>query len=59
MPEKKFRALLIDELNPQYNETILEFSFGTVQNLILAKNKNKNPQELTLTQKLEKSHYIN
>lgn len=42
MPEKKFRALLIDELNPQDNETILEFGFGTGQNLILAKNKNPN-----------------
>lgn len=40
MPEKKFRALLIDELNPQDNETILEFGFGTGQNLILANNKN-------------------
>ena len=42
MPETKFRSLLIDELNPQDNETILEFGFGTGQNLILAINKNKN-----------------
>lgn len=42
MPEKKFRALLMDELNPQDNETILEFGFGTGQNLILAKAKNPN-----------------
>lgn len=40
MPEKRFRALLIDELNPLDNETILEFGFGTGQNLILAKSKN-------------------
>lgn len=40
MPEKKFRAVLINELNPQDNDTILEFGFGTGQNLILAKNKN-------------------
>jgi ubiquinone/menaquinone biosynthesis C-methylase UbiE len=40
MPEKKFRGLLIDELNPQNNETILEFGFGTGQNLILAKKQN-------------------
>lgn len=42
MPEKKFRGLLIDELNPQNDETILEFGFGTGQNLILAKAKNTN-----------------
>jgi ubiquinone/menaquinone biosynthesis C-methylase UbiE len=40
MPEKKFRGLLINELNPQENETILEFGFGTGQNLILAKKQN-------------------
>lgn len=42
MPEKKFRGLLIDEINPQDNEIILEFGFGTGQNLILAKAKNTN-----------------
>lgn len=42
MPEKKYRGLLIDELNPQNNETILEFGFGTGQNLILANAQNKN-----------------
>jgi len=36
MPEKKFRAKLIDELEPKNNETILEFGFGTGQNIILA-----------------------
>jgi ubiquinone/menaquinone biosynthesis C-methylase UbiE len=40
MPEKKFRHKLIDFLNPQENEQILEFGFGTGQNLILAANKN-------------------
>ena len=35
MPENKFRTLLIEELDPQDNEKILEFGFGTGQNLIL------------------------
>lgn len=42
MPEKKFRHLLIENINPQQNEVILEFGFGTGQNLILIKNKNPN-----------------
>jgi ubiquinone/menaquinone biosynthesis C-methylase UbiE len=42
MPEKIFRGLLINEINPQDNETILEFGFGTGQNLILAKAQNTN-----------------
>ncbi len=41
MPEKKFRNKLIEHLNPQSNEIILEFGFGTAQNLILGKNKNQ------------------
>lgn len=40
MPEKKFRGKLMDCLNPQKGEQILEFGFGTGQNLILAANKN-------------------
>jgi ubiquinone/menaquinone biosynthesis C-methylase UbiE len=40
MPEKKFRARLIDELKPMKNETILEFGFGTGQNIILAHQRN-------------------
>lgn len=36
MPEKKFRNRLIDELNPGQEEEILEFGFGTGQNLLLA-----------------------
>jgi len=44
MPEKKFRSKLIDELNPLNNEKILEFGFGTGQNLILAYSRNKNAE---------------
>lgn len=40
MPEKKFRTKLIDELAPQNDETILEFGFGTGQNLILCHQRN-------------------
>ena len=40
MPEKKFREKLIDELNPQNSEMILEFGFGTGQNIILAHQRN-------------------
>jgi ubiquinone/menaquinone biosynthesis C-methylase UbiE len=42
MPEKKFRRLLVDNINPQDKEVILEFGFGTGQNLVLVKNKNPN-----------------
>ncbi len=41
MPEKKFRTLLIDELNPKSDETILEFGYGTGQNIILAHQRNE------------------
>ncbi len=40
MPEKKFRRLLVKHIDPQDEECILEFGFGTGQNLILVKNKN-------------------
>lgn len=40
MPERKFRAKLIDILNPKDNESILEFGFGTGQNIILAYQRN-------------------
>ena len=40
MPEKKFRKLLVDETYPQANEQILEFGFGTGQNLILMQKEN-------------------
>lgn len=36
MPEKKFRTKLVNLLSPQPNEQILEFGFGTGQNLIYA-----------------------
>ncbi len=42
MPEKKFRRLLVDEINPQTNERILEFGFGTGQNLLLVHKANPN-----------------
>lgn len=31
MPEKKFRGLLVEAVNPQKGENILEFGFGTGQ----------------------------
>ena len=40
MPEKKFRDLLVEEVNPQRGEEILEFGFGTGANLLLMKQKN-------------------
>ncbi len=42
MPEKKFRNKLIDILNPQSDESILEFGFGTAQNLIFLKQRYSN-----------------
>lgn len=39
MPEKKFRRRLIDLVNPLSGESILEFGFGTAQNLILLKER--------------------
>lgn len=39
MPEKKFRSRLIDLVNPLSGESILEFGFGTAQNLILLKQR--------------------
>lgn len=42
MPEKKFRNKLIDYLNPKNDEQVLEFGFGTGQNLILAYKRNRN-----------------
>ena len=40
MPEKKFRKLLVEEINPKDNEHILEFGFGTGQNLLLVHREN-------------------
>lgn len=39
MPEKKFRSRLVDIVNPLVGEKILEFGFGTGQNLILIKQR--------------------
>ncbi|MDO9027716.1 MAG: class I SAM-dependent methyltransferase [Candidatus Roizmanbacteria bacterium] len=39
MPEKKFRNLLIERIDPQPDENILEFGFGTGANLVLASQK--------------------
>ena len=36
MPEKEFRDKLIQHLSPQPNEQIMEFGFGTGQNMIYA-----------------------
>lgn len=41
MPEKKFRTRLIEIVAPTDTEKILEFGFGTGQNLIIAKQKHK------------------
>lgn len=40
MPEAKFRSRLIDALAPKDFENILEFGFGTGQNIILAFQRN-------------------
>ena len=40
MPEKTFRRLLVENINPKENEHILEFGFGTGQNLILVQQEN-------------------
>ena len=40
MHETKFRNKLIDELDPKNNENILEFGFGTGQNIVLAIQRN-------------------
>ncbi len=42
MPERKFRTLLIDKLDPKNGEAILEFGYGTGQNIILAHQRNEN-----------------
>ncbi|MGY0035834.1 hypothetical protein [Pedobacter sp. NJ-S-72] len=42
MPENKFRTRLIDQLAPKSGETILEFGYGTAQNLIKIHQQNPN-----------------
>lgn len=44
MPEKKFRTKLIDYVEPTAGERILEFGFGTGQNLILLIEREPNAQ---------------
>lgn len=44
MPEKRIRETLINEINPEKDEKILEFGFGTGQNLIRLKAKNPSIQ---------------
>jgi len=39
MPERKFRRLLVEQIDPQAGEKILEFGFGTGANLLLVKEK--------------------
>jgi len=39
MPERKFRSLLVEQIDPQPEEKILEFGFGTGANLLLVKQK--------------------
>lgn len=39
MPERKFRSLLVEQIDPQPGEKILEFGFGTGANLLLVKEK--------------------
>jgi ubiquinone/menaquinone biosynthesis C-methylase UbiE len=39
MPEKKFRNSLIDFVDPKEKEKILEFGFGTAQNIIILKQR--------------------
>jgi ubiquinone/menaquinone biosynthesis C-methylase UbiE len=39
MPERKFRRLLVEQIDPQPGEKILEFGYGTGTNLLLVKEK--------------------
>ena len=39
MPERKFRRLLVEQIDPQPGEKILEFGYGTGANLLLVKQK--------------------
>ncbi len=39
MPEKKFRNRLVDFVNPRGDEKIIEFGFGTAQNIIILKQR--------------------
>ncbi len=48
MPEMKFRRILVEEINPKANERILEFGFGTGQNLLLLHKANPNTKLIGL-----------
>jgi len=48
MPEKKFRQKLISYLNPNKEQLILEFGFGTGQNLLLAMRQHPNSKFIGL-----------
>jgi ubiquinone/menaquinone biosynthesis C-methylase UbiE len=39
MPERKFRRMLVEQIDPLPGEKILEFGFGTGANLLLVKEK--------------------
>lgn len=55
MPEKKFRNRLIDFVDPKENEKILEFGFGTAQNIIILKQRfpNCNVQGVDIDPKIK------
>ena len=42
MPEKKIRHVLLTLIDSQSTEKVLEFGFGTAQNIILLKKKHPN-----------------
>jgi ubiquinone/menaquinone biosynthesis C-methylase UbiE len=42
LPEKKLRGRLAEELNPKDGDEILEFGYGTGQNLVVVYARNKN-----------------
>ena len=44
MPEKRFRQKLVQLLDPQTDEQILEFGYGTGQNLVVAYQRNTESQ---------------
>jgi len=67
MPEKKFRGILVEHINPSVNEHILEFGFGTCQNLLLLLKTNPNitlkgvdidPKVVTIAENKLRKHEI-
>ena len=55
MPEKKIRNRLVDFVNPKEDEKILEFGFGTAQNIIILKQRfpNSNVQGVDIDPKIK------